>query len=312
MKTSRKLAAIGLSAVIALLLLVFGIDYLKGINVFHTANYFFAVYDNVTGLSVSAPVHANGFKVGQVREMRYEYDNPGHVRVELALDPELKVPEGTVAVLGSDLLGTATISLEMPKSTDYADVGTTLQSKLAESLMDNVSADLMPKFMSILPKLDSLLAAVTTVVTDPAIAVSVKRLDAITANVNAVTENVNLLTQQVSGAMQPLPGVMNNAATAATHLSAMSVNLNHMSNNLDSLSGTLQQMPLASTVANVEALTENLRHITAQLESRDNSMGLLLNDDQLYNNLNGAVGSLDSLLIDIKAHPKRYISIKLL
>ena len=81
MTNRKKLAVIGLSAVVALAILVFGINYLKGINLFHTSNYYFAVYDDVTGLAVSAPVNANGFKVGQVREMNYLYNDPGHVQV---------------------------------------------------------------------------------------------------------------------------------------------------------------------------------------------------------------------------------------
>ena len=95
MQNSRKLLTIGISVIVAMCLLVFGIDYLKGINVFRPSNYYFATFTNVTGLSVSAPVTANGFKVGQVREIGYVYDDPGHVKVELALDRELKVPKGT-------------------------------------------------------------------------------------------------------------------------------------------------------------------------------------------------------------------------
>lgn len=289
---SKKLLYIGLTAVIALLILFVGVNYLKGINLFHTSNYYFVSYESVAGLNVSAPVTANGFKVGQVREMRYEYDNPGHVMVELALDTELKVPEGTVAVLGADLLGTATIMLEMPKSTDYVAVGSQLPGKLAGGLMDNIQADLMP----VLPKVDSLIQALTVVVTNPSLAAALDRLDAISADLSVLSANL-------ASAAKPLPGVINKASGTVD-------NLMQMSTRLDSLSASLNQLPLNETMENVEAISANLKQLTLQLRQPDSSLGLLLNDRGLYDNLNATVNSMDSLLVDIKANPKRYINVK--
>lgn len=293
MQKSRKLLTIGISAVAALLILFFGINYLKGINLFHSSNYYFAVYENVTGLANSAPVNANGFKVGQVREMKYLYDNPGHVQVELALDGDLKITEGTVAVLTTDMLGTASIKLEIPHTGNYLPKGATLESNVESGLVENLSGSLMPGITSMIPKIDSLLVAVTNVVSDPALSASVKRLDAITADLSVMTANVAKTTGQ-------LPGVVNNAAVVAA-------NLNSMSCRLDSLSAELQELPLSETMANVQALTSNLKQITAELQSTDSSLGLLINDPALYNSLNNTVASLDSLITDVKEHPKRYL-----
>lgn len=293
MQNSRKLIKIGVSAVIALFILVFGINYLKGINLFHTSNYYFAVYDDVTGLAISAPVHANGFQVGQVREMRYLYNDPGHVQVELALDSELKITKGTVAVLTTDMLGTATITLEIPKTSDYMPKGSTLESTKAAGLVESLSGGLMPGISSMLPKIDSMLVAVTNVVADPALAASVKRLDAITADLNVMSANI-------ARATKPLPGVVDNAAVVAA-------NLSRMSGSLDSLGRELQSLPLNETMANVLTLTENLKQITATLQTSDSSLGMLVNDAALYNSLNSTVASLDSLITDVKERPKRYL-----
>lgn len=293
MNNTKKLLIVGVSFVLAVCILVFGIDYLKGINMFHTSNYYYAVYDNVTGLSVSAPVTANGFKVGQVRDMNYMYDNPGHVRVELALDHDLKVPAGTKAVLGSDLLGTATIALDMPRSTDYAAVGSTLESKQTKGLMDNLSSDLMPNLSVTMGKIDSLLTAVTSLVADPALTATIKRLDNISADLRQTMQTVN-------AAVRPLPSVMGNAATVAR-------NLDTMSGRLDSLAAELQAMPLNETVDNIRALTLNLKQTTDRLQDSDSSLGMLINDPGLYNSLNHTVASLDSLINDVKARPKRYL-----
>ena len=119
----RKEVLIGLIVIIALAILFVGIDFLKGVNVFKAANYYIATYTNVEGLAISAPVTVNGYKVGLVREINYEYDNPGHVQVEISLNKNLKVPRGTQAVIKSDMLGTASIELKMGADPNFHAVG---------------------------------------------------------------------------------------------------------------------------------------------------------------------------------------------
>lgn len=293
MQNRKKLAIIGFAAVIAFVILFFGINYLKGINLFHTSNYYFAVYDDVTGLSVSAPVNANGFKVGQVREMNYLYNDPGHIQVELALDADLKVTEGTVALLTTDLLGTASITLEIPKTENYLPKGSTLESRKVSGLVDGLSDDLMPGVKSLMPKIDSLLVAVTGLVSDPALTATLKRLD-------AISENLQIVSANVATATKPLPGVINNASEVAANLRTMSVNL-------DALSAELNNLPLNETMVSVQAAVDNLRQITDRLQTNDSSLGMLINDPGLYTSLNETVASLDSLITDVKARPKRYL-----
>lgn len=293
MQNSRKLVKIGISAILALFILVFGINYLKGINLFHKTNDYSAVYEDVTGLAVSAPVNANGFKVGQVSDIRYLYNNPGHVEVVMSLDADLKVPEGTVAELSADLLGTAVINLRMPDTDKYLSKGATLEGKVAGGLMGSVSSELLPGIVNMIPKIDSLLVVVTNLASDPALTASIHRLDEITANLNTMSSNI-------AKATAPLPGVVNSASKIAA-------NLDDMTANLDSLSRELQTLPLNETMANVKAVTDNLLEVTNQLKRDDSSLGMLLNDPELYNSLIRAVGSLDSLITDVKAQPKRYL-----
>lgn len=212
----------------------------------------------------------------------------------MALDGELRLPEGTVAELGSDLLGTAAITLKMPADAKaYIPEGSTLPSSQAAGLMDNVGSELLPGIVNVLPKVDSLLVAVTDLVSDPALAASLQRLDDITANLSTMSANL-------AQATKPLTGVVNSASQIAG-------NLNSMSANLDSLSRELQALPLNQTMTNVKVVTDNLRDVTNQLKGSDSSLGMLLNDPELYNSLNRAVASLDSLINDIKAQPKRYL-----
>lgn len=293
-KKFSKEVVIGATVVLAMLILFFGIEYLKGINVFKAANYYYVSYTNVTGLTVSSPVNVNGFKVGLVRDIKYEYDNPGHVLVELSLDKQLKVPHGTEALLVSDILGTASIQLNMNDTTAYHNIGDKLIGKTPAGLMDNVSNTLMP----IMPKIDSLLTAVNTLIGDPALLNSVRRLDNITANLEASSA-------QLSKMMSGMSPTIENVKT-------ISDNLNSITGDLNSVTAELKNLPIDSTMNNVYVTTENVKQLTNKLNSDNSSLGLLLNDDKLYNNLSGAAGSLDSLFIDIKKNPKRYINIKLL
>lgn len=289
---------IGLSVLVALFILYFGLEFLKGVNMFKAANYYTASFTNVAGLQISAPVSVNGFKVGQVSNVRYEYDNPGHVLVEMSLDKELKVPQGSKAVIEADILGTATVRLDMAANTNYHNVGDKLIGETASGMMDKVSADLMPSVGRILPTVDTLLTNVNTLVADPALAVSVARLDQITAS---LASTLNSLNRSVA----ELPAVMRN-------VQGITENLDSMSGNLNRLTASLDNAGIEATMQNVQAVSLQLKELTEALNSDQSSVGQLLHDPQLYNNLNNAAASLDSLLIDVKKNPKRYISIKLL
>lgn len=297
-KIFRKELIIGVLVLVSLALLFVGIDFLKGVNVFKAANYYYAVYDNVAGLAVSAPVTVNGYKVGQVREINYLYDNPGHVQVEISLDRELKLPKGTKAVISSDILGTATVVLEMASGTDYAPVGSELQGCVASGLMDAVSQDLLPSVSAIFPKIDSLLTSLNTIVSDPAVLASARRLDAITTNLETASLQLNAL-------LRTLPPITGDVK----HITA---NMNTVSADMAELSASLKQLPLDSTMQQVQLVMDNLRQLTEELKNPDSTLGRLTGDPALYDNLNATVQSLDSLFIDIKKNPKRYISIKLL
>ena len=293
MKRYSKEMIIGLSVLIAVLVLFFGIDYLKGINVFKAANYYYVSYTDVNGLSVSAPVTLNGYKIGQVRDITYEYDNPGHVLVELALAKELKVPAGSKAIISNDILGTSTVVLEFSTSKDVHSVGDKLIGVTEPSVVDGLTATLKPAAASILPKVDSLLTSVNALVSDSALIVSVKRLDAITANLQATTMYLNKTLATMPNTMNTVNGVAGN--------------LDSITRDLAVVSQELKQLPLKETMDNVNSITANVNEVTGQMTRTDNTLGLLLNDRGLYDRIDGISVNIDSILIDFKKNPKRYI-----
>lgn len=242
----------------------------------------------------------NGFKVGLVREIQYEYDNPGHVRVELSLDRQLRIPKGTQAVIATDMLGTASIELKMAAHPDYHNVGDVLEGVEGSGLMDKVSTELMPTIMSIAPHIDSLVVSLNTIAGDPALLNAVRRLDAIMANLETSTNMLNK-------SMATVPALVTHANGTMANVEQLSANLTQVSAALAVISEDLKTMPLDSTMRNINNITANLDLATKQLNSTNSSLGLLLNDPQLYHNINNSAAHIDSILIDLKRQPKRYI-----
>ncbi len=298
MKSLKKELIIGLCVLIALLVLFFGINFLKGVNIFKAANYYYATYTNAAGLQQSAPVTLDGFKVGQVMEINYDYTNPGHVKVELSVDRELRIPKGSEAVIEQDLLGTATVVLHLSDAKEYEEVGATLLSHTQKGMLDNVTSTVMPQLGSTFAKIDSLLVNFNALVADPALAKSVGRLDAITLN-------LEVTLRQLRASAGALPPVIKN-------VDGLTSNLNTVSSDLAVVSGKLKEAPVDSLMNNITSISANLKELSATLNNPDSSLGLITHDRELYDNLNNCAASLDSLLIDVKKNPKRYISIKLL
>lgn len=297
-KIFNKEFAIGLSVIVAILILIFGIDFLKGINLFRPAHYYVAYYDNVDELTVSSPVLINGYKVGQVREVNFNYEKPGKVEVVMALDKNLQLPEGSRADLGTTLLSGARIELTMGAGPGMIPSGGEVPSGVKAGLMSSVQ-DVMPSLTGILPKVDSLLYNLNVLVADPALTASIQRLDGITGDLLATTHGLNAtMNNQV-------PRLANNTIR-------ITQSLDTIVGNLGQLSYQLKSLPLDATVDNVNQLTANLSQFSRQLNDKNSTLGLLTSDPELYNRITQVSADIDSLLVDIKKNPKRYISIKLL
>lgn len=296
-KVFSKEFIIGLSVIVAIAVLVFGINFLKGVNLLNPANYYYAEYENVSGLDVAAPVKIDGYKVGQVRAIEFDYAHPGKIKVMLALNKDLKVPADSKVSLGSTLMGGSFVVLDLGESGTPLEVGSTIVSVREHDLMGKVKDEVLPAVSAIIPKVDSLLVNLNRITGDPALTASVQRLDGITAQLLATTTGLNGTVNR------DLPVVMRNARTI-TH------GLDTVTTNLGALSYQLKSLPLNATMNNVEALTQNLTRFSEQLNNQNSTLGLLTSDPELYHRLNRVGADVDSLILDIKRNPKRYINIK--
>ena len=283
---------IALSVLASILILYVGINYLKGINVMKPANYYYVQFTNVAGLAQSAPVMIDGYKVGLVQEILYDYDTNGSIKVLLNLDKKLKIPVDSKAFLETDMLGTASIVIKLnPHVSEYYEHGAVLKGEVNAGLMQNIQGELLPQVALLMPKLDSILTGLQALVNDPALSASVKRIDHITSNL----ENSSVQLSQLM--KNDLPVILDNVEGITAQV--------------NNFSDTLNSLPLQSTMKSVQETSYNLEQLTNRLNSPDNTMGLLLNDRKLYDKANGVLGSVDSLMIDLRLHPKRYVHFSL-
>lgn len=290
---------IGLCVAVAIMILCFGIEFLKGINFFKPANFYVAEYENVEGLEIAAPVTIDGYKVGQVREINFNYDNPGLIEVLISVDKKLHLPVDSRAMIGTTLLSGSYINIELGNSSEMIPLGGKLMSGTTPDLMSSLSSDVMPGINSILPKVDTLLYSVNRLVSDPALAASVKNIETLTSNLSVTSQSLNNIMQR------QVPGILSGAGLVVT-------NLDSISTNLKLLSAEINNLPLNQTIENVNGLTANLVKFTGNLNNPNSTLGELTQDSELYDKLNRLTADIDSLIIDIKKNPKRYISIKLL
>ncbi len=299
MKFFTKNVKIALTVLVGLVLLYWGVNYLKGINLLTPANYFYTEVESANGLLESTPVTHNGFQVGQVREINYDYQK-NKITVMLSMDKEMKVPEGSTISMVSGLLGGTSLVLNLGHGATAMKSGSYIPLTDVPSLVDNVKDNVVPMMTDMLPKVDSIMNNVNDLTGNPALLAALTRLDAITRQLQVTSQQLNAL---MSGLNRSVPGVMNN-------VNGITSNLSGASSNITDLSASLKELPLDETMNKLNTTLSNLQALSEQLNDKNSSLGKIMNDRELYDNANHAIASLDSLLIDIKANPKRYINVK--
>lgn len=293
----RKETIIGACVLIALVILFFGIEFLKGVSIMRPSNYYYAIYTDVVGLTSSSPVKVNGVKIGKVNSVEIMPDNPGLVVVEFSVDKGFKLPQNSSAVIVSDVLGTPSIRLDLSSDKTYYATGDTIPGKLLGGLLDSAGG-MMPKIESIIPKIDSLMVNLNNLTGNPALFKTIDNLQAFTAGLQTTMSLVN-------GSVTKLSPILNDVHAITTNIDSLSINL-------AKLSKGLADAPIDETIANLNSISQNINKLTDELNDPDSNIGKLLNGTELYDNLIRTTADIDSLIVDIKKNPKRYISIKLL
>ena len=289
MKLTKEIK-IALVAIVGILIMYFGINFLKGMNLFSTNNAYYMKFDDIQGLGASTPIYADGYKVGTVDGMEYDYKENGPIKVKVDINKDLRIPQGSKAEIVKDLMGNLQVNLLLANNPrERVEPGGIIPGAVNGGMMDK-AANLIPVVEKMLPKLDSILTSVNALLADPALAASLHNVETITSNLTVSTRELNTL---MAGLNKQVPGMIGKA--------------NGVLDNTNRLTANLASLDVQGTLNKVNQTLESAHQFTEKLNSNQGSLGLLMNDTKLYDNLTSTMGHADSLVIDLKAHPKRYV-----
>ena len=281
---------IALVSILGIVVLFFGLQFLKGLSVFSSDNAMYVAFTDATGLSVSSPVYANGYRVGVVKALDYDYDPHGKIVAEIGLNKQMRVPVGSRAELASDLLGNIKINLVLGDDPLHMiAVGDTVSGGMEAGIMSKVG-EMMPVILDIAPKLDSIMSSLNVLLADPALRNTLHNVEGMTDNLNATSQELKTLSASLN---REVPSMMHKA--------------NGVLDNTQQLTHNLSKIDVEAMNAKVNQTLANVEQMTQRLNSNEGTLGLLMRDPSLYNNLSATAASADSLLTDLKAHPKRYV-----
>ena len=289
MKLTKEIK-IALVAIVGILIMYFGINFLKGMNLFSTNNAYYMTFDDIQGLGASTPIYADGYKVGTVDGLEYDYKENGPIKVKVDIIKDLRIPQGSKAEIVKDLMGNLQVNLLLANNPrERVEPGGVIPGAVNGGMMDK-AANLIPVVEKMLPKLDSILTSVNALLADPALAASLHNVETITSNLTVSTRELNTL---MAGLNKQVPGMMRKA--------------NGVLDNTNRLTANLASLDVQGTLNKVNQTLESAHQFTEKLNSNQGSLGLLMNDTKLYDNLTSTMSHADSLVIDLKAHPKRYV-----
>jgi len=305
MKISNE-TRIGALTAVAITALILGYSFLRGNDIFSGSNKYYAVYDSVDGLSVSKPVLVNGFPIGRISKMKLQPD--GRTVVEFKVDNQYKIPSNTLARLTStDLLGDKAIVFDLGNSNTFAEDKDTLHANVQGSLAESLQP-IQTKAENLITKLDSSLAAINRIL-NPNFQKNVDRSFLSIANslqtLEGTTKKIDAL---VAAQTSHINGILTNTETVSANLKTSSAHLTNITANFEKVSNDIAASNIKHTLDNANKAMSDLQATIAKINSNKGSLGLLINDDKMYRNLNEASANLNALFIDIKAHPKNYVS----
>ena len=289
MKKISREVKIGAAFLVSLALLYFGINFMKGSNVFSRYATYYTVLENTGGIASSSSITVNGYKVGTVSNVEYDYSAPNRIVVTLRVYESLRVPKGSRAVVVGSLMDGSSLNLSLTQNTEFYLDGDTITSGMSNGLMGEVENVMLPQINAMIPKVDSLVSALTALAANPALANSLNNVESVSCKLDNTVDELNrFLRLELPQLMLSLQGTVDNA---------------------HSITSDLASIDFVKTMEGIDSTITNLRELSSVLMSNSSSVGRLLNDTAFYNNLNGVCVNANALIEDVKAHPSRYINI---
>lgn len=315
MKLKRE-AKLALTAIAAVLILIWGINFLKGSSLFESKSTFYGVYNSVEGLKVSSGVVYRGYQVGQVISIRFTGERYDKVLVKFSVNKGLELPSNSLAMIQSaDLMGSKVIDLIPGDSPVFAVSGDTLTSKVEQGLMEQVSQQMSPlkqKAERLLGSLDSVMVIVQGVFdeqTKKNLSNSFASIDRTLRNLEGASGNLDTLMQSESARISE---ILRNINSITANLSDNNEEISNILGNFSAISDSLRGASLHQMLNNVDNILGHVDTIFAKINRGEGTIGALVNDNDLYYNLNQVSENLNRLLVEFRYNPRRFINLSLI
>jgi phospholipid/cholesterol/gamma-HCH transport system substrate-binding protein len=311
MKIGREIR-IGAFGIVTLALFVICINFIKGRDLLNRSRTFYSVYDATSGIQDAAPVSINGLNVGKVTDIRFLADNSNKILLELTISNPVFIPSNSVArIFSLDILGTKNVEIVFGDSKTPAEDGDTLTGGSEMSLKDEVNRQVAPikeKAENLLSSLDTMVTVLQSVFnseTRKSINASFKSIQSTLTNLESTSYNLDTL---VYGQKKRLERIVFNIESITENFRENEKNISNILSNFSLLSDTLAKANIAGTLANVNSVLSRVEAITTKIDKGQGSLGLLVNDEKLYDNLNKSAAQLNALIEDMKLNPYRYVN----
>lgn len=290
MRFFTKEVKIGITTILALIIIYIGFIFLKGINLFSDTDVYYVKLNNISGLAPQSDVMVSGMKIGSVRDIEYNQEER-NIIVSIEVNKGFSIIEGSTASLAKEMLGSTKLDIVMPNGiNNHMHVGDTIIGKEVVDLMSS-AADMLPQMQTLLPKLDSILTSINAILADPALMTSLHNIEEVTCELKTTTDRVNTLLEN------DVPCILNKT--------------NSICLNVEAVTNNLKGIDFNGLENNINNTMQGLQLFTNKLNNENSSLGLLLNDNSLYNNLDSTLYNASSLLKDLRLHPKRYVHFSL-
>ena len=300
---------VGIVSIVVIFILILGINYLKGTNIFKNNITLYALYQNIDGLQIGAPVTVSGYKVGSVTDIDMLTESNNNLLVTINIEKELVVPkESILKIVNQDLMGTKGVNLIFSSSSDNASSGDTLSSSLESSLQEEVNAQILPfkrKAEELIVSIDSVMMIVTAVLNKDARKDLSKSIESLGETFSLMSSSMKKVDGIIDANEEKISNIIFNMESILSNIEESNSSVNSILSNMSLISDSLSN-------SNLTSLVNNFNTLMTQINSKEGSAGLLVNDDKLYTNLEKTTKELSELIKDIKDNPKRYINFSLI
>lgn len=304
-----KEAKTGLMVSVSVIVIILGTYFLKGFNLFSSDRTYNCYFENVQGLTPSAAVQIRGTVVGNVSEIQLQ--GKEKVKVVIAVDKDIKLPQGTTAALISpDLMGGKVLRLDLGNSTTMLEKDAIIPAVVELGPLDKVTAQLDPVLTNagnVMLRLDSIMQSIQAIFNDE----TRVNLQQSVASMESTMKNFASLSSSLNNESAQLAGIIRNANSITANVANNSKNIDAVMNNLRVTTDKISKAELDKMVNKLQLTLDETQILMGKINRGEGSLGLMANDKQLYNNLSTSMASLDRLLDDLKKHPSRYINIRL-